>query len=214
MFIFQPDRHLLGRFVAAHAPKMSGDVLDLGGGSRRYVHLFAHCKNYRILDLNPDTHPDIVASVEHIPLPDHTVDGIVCTQVLGDVPDVRLAITEMGRILKKGGALLITESLFNEQHDEPNDYWRFTEFAWRHLLEPMFSIESMERRGGYFSMRCQNSLRYLIEKYSLYRRPLLGRLVNVWATCSGKYALMRDALDNSPVKNKFPIGHCIFARKL
>ncbi|PIR53251.1 hypothetical protein COU76_02055 [Candidatus Peregrinibacteria bacterium CG10_big_fil_rev_8_21_14_0_10_49_10] len=213
MVIFQPDRHLLRTFVEEHAKNFSGSVVDIGAGEKRYAQLFAHCAEYRTLDVREETKPDIVSSIEAIPLQDASVDGVVCTQVLGDVWDVQKAVTEMIRVLKPGGLLLITESLLNEEHDEPHDYWRFTEFAWRKLLEEACTIEVLEKRGGFFTELAQQRIRYRIEKHHLYSRKIVGRLANIWATILGKWALMRDRLDTSAANKKFPLGYCIFARK-
>lgn len=212
MVIFQPDRHLLLRFVASHSARFTGEVLDAGGGTGRYASLFRHC-SYRRLDINASSRPDIVASLESLPLQAGSLDGIVCTQVLGDVWNIERAIEECARVLKPGGLFLVTESLFNEEHDAPHDYWRLTQFAWRKMLEPRFSIEILEPRGGYFSQRAQQSIRYRIEKYGLYKRPFLGRVAHVWAWTIGHIALRRDAWDTCAANRKFPLGYCILARK-
>jgi ubiquinone/menaquinone biosynthesis C-methylase UbiE len=214
MIIFQPDRHLLKKFVCENAKKFTGSVLDIGGGGKRYEHLFRHCDSYKMLDINSDTQPDIVGSVEAIPLPDNSIDGIICTQVLGDVWGTQKAIAEMIRILKPQGLLLITESLFNEEHDEPRDYWRFTKYSWKKLLEDTCKIDVLETRGGFFGQRAQQTIRYRIERHNLYQRPILGRAAHLWALVIGKYALLRDRLDRSKVNKKFPIGYCILAHKL
>jgi len=213
MIIFQPDRYLLRKFIATHAPTFSGSILDTGGGKGRYRHLFTSVKEYRILDIDPSVQPDITGSIEHIPLQDSSLDGIICTQVLGDVWNIVKAIQEMCRILKPGGKLLITESLLNEEHDEPCDYWRCTQFSWKKLLEQHFFVETIEPRGGFYSHMAQDRIRFMIERYSLYKRPLLGRLTHMYALIVGKYALLRDQWDTSAANKKFPIGYCILARK-
>jgi len=213
MLIFQPDRELLRRFVAKHAPAMRGKILDIGGGNRRYASLFTNATSFETVDIDPLQKPDIVASVESLPIPDVTYDGILCTQVLGDVWDVPKAIREMVRVLKPGGLLLITESLLNEEHDAPHDYWRFTQYTLRKLLEPSCEIRILEPRGGYFSQRAQQAIRYRIEKHDLYHRPILGRLAHVWARCIGTLAIKRDRSDRSDANRKFPIGYCLLAQK-
>jgi len=213
MIIFQPDRHLLRKFVATHANKLSGFVIDIGAGKKRYAHLFSHCEKYQTLDTDPETNPDIAAPIENIPLEDASVDGIICTQVLGDIWDVQKAIDEMLRVLKPGGMILITESLLNEEHDEPHDYWRFTEFTWKKLLEGKCAIEVIEKRGGFFAQAAQQRIRYRIEKHGLCKRKILGRIAHIWAYLLGNWALKRDSWDGSAANKKFPLGYCILARK-
>ncbi len=213
MRIFQPDRALLRRFAAQHPPDMRGRILDIGGGNRRYASLFAHATSFEVADIDPAQKPDAVASVESLPMESATYDGILCTQVLGDVWDVRRAVAEMIRVLRPGGLLLITESLLNEEHDEPNDFWRFTQYAWKKLLEPSCEIRILEQRGGYFSQRAQQAIRYSIEKHDLYHRPFLGRIANIWASLIGHIAIARDRADRSAAGRKFPIGYCLLACK-
>lgn len=212
MHIFQPDRFLLHLFIARHAPDFEGVVLDIGGGTRRYANLFTHC-TFTILDLDPHSHPDIVASAEKIPLKDASVDGILCTQALGDVWNTETAISEMLRALKPGGRLLITESLFNEEHDAPHDYWRFTQYAWKRLLEERCETLHIEPRGGYFSQKLQQKIRYNIERHRLYSRPFLGKLFSLWATFAGKHAIAKDARAKSDIGTHFPIGYNIIGTK-
>lgn len=213
MIIFQPDRELLRRFVAAHAPAMRGRILDIGGGNRRYATLFTHATSFEVADIDPAQNPDIVASAESLPMENATYDGILCTQVLGDVWDVPRAVAEMIRVLKPGGLLLLTESLLNEEHDAPRDFWRFTQEALRKLLEPSCEIRALEARGGYFSQRAQQAIRYRIEKYDLYHRPLIGRYAHVWASLIGRIAIARDRRDPSAANRKFPLGYCLLAYK-
>lgn len=213
MVIFQPDRELLRRFVAAHAQALQGKILDIGGGNRRYAGSFQHVTLFETLDNNPATKPDIVASVESLPMADATYDGILCTQVLGDVWDIQRAVGEIVRVLKPGGLLLLTESLLNEEHDAPQDFWRFTQYTFRKLLEPSCEIRVLEPRGGYFSQRAQQAIRYRIETYDLYHRPFLGRIANIWASLIGHIAIARDRADLSDANRKFPIGYCLLACK-
>jgi ubiquinone/menaquinone biosynthesis C-methylase UbiE len=211
MFIFQPDRYFLSKFITTHASKFGGTVLDAGGGTRRYAKLFNHCDSFVILDIDPETEPDIVASVTKIPKEDNSFDGIICTQVLGDIPDAKDAISELIRVLKPGGLLLLSESLHNEQHDEPHDYRRFTEFAYQDLLDGDCDILTIETRGGLHSMIAQMKIRHKIKKWNLYKKPFIGRIANLWATTISKIAIFRDKKDL--LRNKFTIGHCLLARK-
>jgi SAM-dependent methyltransferase len=213
MTIFQTDRQLLLQFVAEHGPKFHGFVLDVGGGGGRYSRLFRHVKRYAILDADAAKKPNIVATVEKIPLDDESVDGIICTQVLGDVFDVQKAADEMMRVLKPGGLLLVTESWVADLHDEPHDYWRFSGEALTRLFGAGCDVLIVEPRGGYHSLQCQQSIRYLIDRFDLYRRPLLGRIVNCYALATGHLALYRDRKGRDRNNGEFTIGYNLLAKK-
>jgi SAM-dependent methyltransferase len=210
--IFQPDRHLLQRFMSEHAAPLQGDVLDIGSGVGRYAGCFRHASSYRRLDIDPACQPDILGSVDAIPLPDHCVDVILCSQVLGDVWGLERAVAEMHRVLRPGGTLLLTESLFVELHDEPHDYWRLTEHAWRRLLSS-YSDVTIVPRGGFFSMIAQQRIRRAIERWKAYERPLARYCVHLYALLLGHYSLWRDRWDNVSLSRRFPIGYGVIARK-
>jgi len=211
MTIFQPDRHLLLQFVQEHASRFEGFVLDVGGGNGRYRRLFRHVQRYVILDKDALQNPDIIASVESIPLESNSVDGIICTQVLGDVWDVQKAIDEIIRVLKPGGLLMLTESCVAELHDEPHDYWRFSGEVFTRLVGGTCDVLVMEPRGGYYSLQAQQKIRYLINKYDLYHRPFLGRIVNGYALVAGYSAIHRDRKRKR--NGKITIGYNLLARK-
>lgn len=62
-------------------------------------------------------------------------DIILCMNVLEHVYDYQNAIINLAKALKPNGTLLVFVPMFYPLHDEPNDYWRFTE----HALSTMFS---------------------------------------------------------------------------
>jgi len=53
-------------------------------------------------------HPLVTASITNIPLKNEVFDSIICSEVLEHIPDVRQALSELNRVLKKGGRLVIT----------------------------------------------------------------------------------------------------------
>lgn len=62
-------------------------------------------------------------------------DIILCTNVLEHVFDFSKAIENIYGGLKQGGVVLIYVPGFYPLHDEPNDYWRFTEHSLKRLLK-------------------------------------------------------------------------------
>ena len=53
--------------------------------------------------------------------------------VLEHVFDVRAAVDSMRRALRPGGKVLIAVPHIYPYHDEPIDFWRFTEYSLREL---------------------------------------------------------------------------------
>jgi ubiquinone/menaquinone biosynthesis C-methylase UbiE len=69
-------------------------------------------------------------------------DAIILTQTLQFIYDVRAAIATLHRILKPGGALLVTGHGISQisRHDMElwGEYWRFTSLSARKLLSEIF----------------------------------------------------------------------------
>ncbi len=63
-------------------------------------------RGYYSADINPAL-ADHVADIMQIPFPDETFDYIICSHVLGHVPDEKKAVSEMYRVLKPGGEALV-----------------------------------------------------------------------------------------------------------
>lgn len=57
--------------------------------------------------INRDINP-FIGMVQKLPLKDECVDYVVCSEVIEHAPYLDLSISEMSRVLKKGGKLIIT----------------------------------------------------------------------------------------------------------
>lgn len=82
-------------------PYMYGNGLDIGCGCRSID------PKIKRLDINPDNLPDIVASMDKIPLPDESLDYIVAQHVFEHIENQQDTLVEWLRVLKKGGFILI-----------------------------------------------------------------------------------------------------------
>lgn len=129
----------LERWVAQAASSVPANslVLDAGSGDSPYAKLFeAH--RYESADfaqLDKPYAPDLtyVCDLAHLPVEDERFDLVVMTQVLEHVPDPLSVLSEMHRVLKPGGELWYSAPLFYEEHEQPFDFYRYTQFAHRHL---------------------------------------------------------------------------------
>lgn len=73
-------------------------------------------------------------------------DVILCTSVLEHVYDFESAIANIYEALKPGGTAIILVPGMYPLHDEPHDYWRFTEHALRRLLKAFKEVR-IEHKG-------------------------------------------------------------------
>jgi 2-polyprenyl-3-methyl-5-hydroxy-6-metoxy-1,4-benzoquinol methylase len=74
-----------------------------------------------------------VIDVTAMDFEDH-FDLIICLYVLEHVYDVNTAAQNLHHALRSGGRLVVSVPHVYPYHDEPIDYWRFTEHSLRRLL--------------------------------------------------------------------------------
>ena len=96
-------------------------------------------------DINPRYKHKIVDITKSVP---KGYDIIICFNVLEHVFDFHKGIENLYKSLKKKGNLMILVPAFCPLHDEPADYWRFTEHSLRRILS-----EFKDVRIDYFGRR-------------------------------------------------------------
>ena len=129
-------------------------MLDAGSGRAPYRDLFTHAR-YETADFlavkgKTYTEQDYVCDLADIPVEDARFDHVLLTQVLEHIPEPRLVLAELHRVLKPGGTLWLTAPLFYAEHEKPYDFYRYTQFGLRHLLEGAgFAVREVEWMEGY-----------------------------------------------------------------
>lgn len=114
-------------------------TLDAGAGQAPYRSTFAHCE-YRTQDWPASVHDgeqphDIVCDLHEIDAPDAEFEAVLLTEVLEHVEDPGRVLTELARVTRPGGKLLLTVPFVGELHEEPHDYYRYTSHGLTALLE-------------------------------------------------------------------------------
>lgn len=150
------SRTYLHHFVsrAGEAVEPGQLVLDAGAGDAPYRKLFAHA-HYETADFvavkgKKYAEPDYVCDLAQIPVEDARFDHVVLTQVLEHIPEPATVLAELNRVLKPGGTLWLTAPLFYAEHERPYDFYRYTRYGLRHLLEAAgFAVREIEWMEGY-----------------------------------------------------------------
>lgn len=163
-----------------------GKVLDVGCGYMPYKNMVPQC-DYVGMDLDTSRNPDVVGSVLNIPQDDNTYDGVIFSEVIEHIPEPRVALSEIHRCLRHGGLLYITAPQSWNIHYAPNDYFRFTKYGLKYLLEKQgFELLTIEKIGGMGSLISSAVIVFLAEKITL---PFLTFILKTIGLKRGSYRL-------------------------
>jgi SAM-dependent methyltransferase len=180
---------LLAQHVEAIARGLSGSVVvDVGCGDSPYRSMLSGFAHYIGLDApgRPDSgsHPDVLADALALPLRAGSVDAVVCTEVVEHITEPGTLLTEAHRVLKPGGSLLLSAPFTWHLHDEPHDYWRFTEYGLRLVCERAgFRVAAVHATNHYFGALLQ-SRAYWLYFVSGRLRPLVRPMVWFLQACA------------------------------
>jgi len=142
-------RRQLYRAISDVAPRIGGRLLDVGCGQKPYQHLFRFSE-YLGLELDtPDNRQSKKADCYYdgrtIPFPACSFDGVICNQVLEHVFEPEHFLSEILRVLKPDGVLLLTVPFVWDEHEQPWDFARYSSFGLKSLIERR-GFKVMEQR--------------------------------------------------------------------
>jgi len=126
-----------------------GETLDVGCGKKPYQNLFS-CSSY--IGLEYDTpqnrkskNAEFFYDGKNFPFSDSKFDSIICNEVLEHVFNPDEFLSEIIRVLKPNGKMLMTVPFVWDEHEQPHDYARYSSFGLKYLLEKN-SFEILEQR--------------------------------------------------------------------
>lgn len=220
------SKNFLNRQVALRASKLSGLVADLGCGFGPYKGYFAHTV-YFGLDHASSMHPsqsdrpDVLGDLTYLPLSDRCLDAVLCTQVLEHVIEPGKAVYEIGRVLKQGGKLLLSAPFFYPLHDEPHDYFRYSQHSLKELLSKAgFEVMEIVPQGGYITMSGEFFNLFWVHKIQNllasggYQKVLGFCVVPVFLALAFLTNLMCMMLSFLDRERRFVMNYFIFAKRL
>jgi SAM-dependent methyltransferase len=164
-----------------------GRLLDVGCGERPYAMLPSAVAEWVGFDDPSNAGADVHGRAESLPFDDGAFDTVLCTQVIEHVPEPRAVLVECARVLRPGGALIVSAPQYWELHEAPHDYYRFTPIGLAHLIEGcgLTVLESL-REGTGVAVGAQ-ALNLAIQHWG--ERNAVGRSVIVRAAKVPLYAL-------------------------
>ena len=148
--ILLPTRRPLYRFLKSISPDYKNlDILEIGSGdtsiNQSAEHIFSNAKLFVQTDVNDSLghkYLDITSAIQI----EEKFDLVLCTNVLEHIFDINSAIQNLRYLLKDRGHLVVSVPFIYPLHDEPKDYWRFTEHALKKLFSD-FKILTIKRTG-------------------------------------------------------------------
>jgi len=205
-----------------------GVLLDVGSGKQPYKKLFNnHVEHYlsmdypKIKDQKDHAKPSIMGDGYNLPVRCNVIDTVLNTQVLGDVSSPDLFISELKRVLKKEGILLISVPLLFPVSSIV-DMYRYTNHGIIFLLvKNGFKIERVDRNGGFGVFMMQMLLHYfnyrffrnvpgvfLKSLFGILRIVLTPLLLAVNLICN----ILAIALDWFDIDESFTLNYTILAK--
>lgn len=206
--IDEPD-YLIHRTLFAALQRASvhakGRLLDIGCGNKPYEKMFdGRISEYLGCDMAQasDKCADIICPATEIPLEDATIDTVLCTQVIEHVADHRTLLRETFRLLTSGGTLILSGPMYWHLHEEPHDFFRFTQYGFRHILEETgFVVDSVESNGGKWAL-CGQVLIHTIQGSRLDRRSIIRLINRVFAYIDDRKSTRTNTMNYVVVAHK------------
>lgn len=173
-FLAPSEAHGVAQWRGELLAEASGHVLEVGAGTGlNLAHYPTHIEALTLNEPDPDMQRKLKtklkqqpppfevsindASIEALPMPDESVDTIVCTLVLCSVPDPERALKELYRVLKPQGKLLYLEHIAAQDDPSRLRMQRLIEPGWKlvagncHLTR---HTEDTLRRSGFTIEAC------------------------------------------------------------
>jgi ubiquinone/menaquinone biosynthesis C-methylase UbiE len=200
-FQFLPTFYLR-RDITRDGAKLTGTLLDLGCGSQPFRQYLTGVTHYVGLDYPPTqeclatkVRSEIHGDARSLPFADQSFDGVLCSQVLEHVNRPETVVREMSRILKPGGLGIISLPFFYNLHMEPNDYFRFSPYGIKGLLEGNgLDVCQLRGQGGIGTLLVQMFHNWLFSE--LARRARRHVLLRGLLALALPFLLLLSTLNN------------------
>lgn len=157
-FLINPsyfNRKWVYRWIKNNHKSLKWKILDFWCGQKPYKDLFTY-KEYIWLDIQESWHNhasediDVYYDWKRMPFKNNFFDSILASEVFEHVFDIDYVLKELNRILKPKWTILITMPFILWEHEQPYDFWRYTSFGIKSILEKnWFSIKKIEKKWTY-----------------------------------------------------------------
>jgi len=145
-------------YLTKFIPYYKGVMVDLGCGDAPYKDFFLqYIDQYIGVDWTNSYHnikADVVSDLnDKIDLPNECTDVVISISVMEHLHNLEAFLKESYRILKNEGVFILQVPFQWWVHEEPYDYFRFTPYGLKYLLEKAgFRDIEIYPTGGFFAM--------------------------------------------------------------
>lgn len=172
-------RTALYRSVRDRAPLFSGDLLDIGCGSKPYAHLFTNVDKYVGMDIEVSGHDhssseiDVYYDGDNIPFEEQSFDTVVSFETFEHVFNLDDLLDEVHRVIKPDGKLMFSIPFCWPEHEQPYDFGRYTSFGIVAKLNSRgFDVEYMRKSGDFVAAVSQLWVEYFRSQFLPRYLPL------------------------------------------
>ncbi len=220
-----PDRHVLHiasrlttsrqieHYQSAINRYASGQLLDTGCGYVPYYEMYKSLVHSVIcVDWPSSLHKnhllDMAANLnDPLPFAPESFDTVLLTDVLEHIFRPVELVSEIARILRPGGNVIIAVPFLYWLHEQPHDYYRYTEFALRQMCDIAgLAVVSLAPYGG--------ALEVLVDISAKCMAPRLPSLCGIYIGLLSAILRLKPFRSMSDrTARLFPLGYVAVANK-
>ncbi len=192
---------------------LNGVVLEIGAGGNYLKGSFlSRYDEWISLDYDLRSESiDLRGDGQQLPFKNEMFDTIISIDVLEHIPNPEKFVSEILRVIKPGGTVILSTPFFFYMHEEPNDFFRFSRYGLEILFERNgFSVLEIIPIAGVVSI-IGILISIFITRTFKFSKILLKTILKINRLFQLKILL---PIDNKFDKNKrFAQGHFIIAKK-
>ncbi len=147
----------LKKSIKKSIPYIKGKCIDIGSGNSPYKkYIINNVDEYICVDksnvhqhlFSNSKEKFIDADIKNLPFENNSFDTVILTQVLEHIDEPFKALSEIKRVLKKDGILILSVPFIYQAHAIPYDYFRFSEYGLKKICQDYnFHILEFHRQG-------------------------------------------------------------------